>query len=223
MGTTPLRWSEKDREGDLKRAIRTTVTFFEFKSEAEHTHREITGLSDLKDTLSSFTPTSGSTHPMRLFIVEDLSREVIEALGSRFDMDPMCFREQIDDYVWHNVRDPWAQPRNLMAGMKHRQWFQLRNMRLRYHKTRSDFNESWKQVNTWNVLRRPDDDENEESGEDEDEESVVSIMRTRTTIWIGKDKQCGDATVGIVFVDPTTTHGSPLWYDRSNFLPSTLR
>lgn len=219
VGTTPLRWTERDREHDLHRIDRTTVTFLEFHSSDNHSVRQIRSLPDFKQTLTSLSHAPGSKPPMRLFIVEDLSREVIEALGSRFDIDPMCFREQIDDYVWHNVRDPWAQPPSLMASTKHRNWFMLRNMRLRYHETRDDFNAAWKETNTWNVLRRPDDDENEESGAGDEAESVVSILRTRTVVWIGKDKQCNDATVGIILADPTTTHGHPLWYDRSNFLP----
>lgn len=39
----------------------------------------------------------------RLWVVEDLSREVIETLGHHYDIDPSFFREHILDYVWYNI------------------------------------------------------------------------------------------------------------------------
>lgn len=39
----------------------------------------------------------------RLFVVEDLSRDVIEALGYHFKIDPSFFREHIVDYAWYNT------------------------------------------------------------------------------------------------------------------------
>lgn len=39
----------------------------------------------------------------RLFVVEDLSRNVIEALGYHFKIDPSFFREHIVDYAWYNT------------------------------------------------------------------------------------------------------------------------
>ena len=85
----------------------------------------------------------------------------------------------------------------------------MRNMRLRYFKTEKEFEDSRLEANAWNVLRRPDNDENHWHYQDRDG-AVVSIMRTRTTMWIGKDKQCGNGTVGIVLLDPTVRQGQPL-------------
>lgn len=39
----------------------------------------------------------------RLWVVEDLSRDVIETLGNHYDIDPSFFREHILDYVWYNI------------------------------------------------------------------------------------------------------------------------
>lgn len=39
----------------------------------------------------------------RLWVVEDLSREVIETLGHHYDIDPSFFREHILDYIWYNI------------------------------------------------------------------------------------------------------------------------
>lgn len=38
-------------------------------------------------------------YQLRLYIGEDLSRDVIEALGEKFDIEPAFFREQIVDYT----------------------------------------------------------------------------------------------------------------------------
>ncbi|GKU07308.1 unnamed protein product [Fusarium langsethiae] len=48
-----------------------------------------------------------------LFVVEDLSYQVIETLGSKFGIDPRFFRAHIIDYAWNNVRDRWREPPSL--------------------------------------------------------------------------------------------------------------
>jgi Mg2+ and Co2+ transporter CorA len=220
VGTTPLRWKEIKHtpQQHEHRTNKTKLTYMEYQQAKGPQSQEIDSQIALKELLHSLSYEPHMEPPLRLFIVEDLSQQVIELLGSRFDIDPMCFREQIDDYVWHNVRDPWAQPPSLMSNMKHRQWFRMRNMRLRYYKTQKEFDDAWLEANAWNVLRRPEDDVNHWKFADS-EGAIVSIMRTRTTMWIGKDKNCGNGTVGIILLDPTTSQGQPLWYDRTNWLP----
>lgn len=234
VGTTPLQWKylnlpENHEERD-ERCSRTNVTYIEYKPEKDPKPVPINLADDLKKTLASLTYNPSEAPPLRLFIVEDLSRDVIELLGSRFDVDPLFFREQIEDYVWHNLRDPWAMAPSLTSSTKQRSWFRLRNMRLRYHKTEESFEAGRQEANKWNVLRRPDNDNNHWTHKDEaqrDEngrvmtKAAVSIMRTRTTIWIGKDRKCGNGTVGIVLLDPSMQEGRPLWHDRTNWLPIT--
>ncbi|KAF2854724.1 hypothetical protein T440DRAFT_464872 [Plenodomus tracheiphilus IPT5] len=221
VGTTPLRWGELKRHPDQRkeRVHRTKVNYIEYQPATAPTTTPIRTSMALKETLHALSHDKSKAPPLRLFIVEDLSQQVIELLGSRFDIDPLFFREQIDDYVWHNTRDPWAVPPSLMSNMKHRPWFRMRNVRLRYHSTEAEYQASRLEANTWNVLRRPDNDENHWHYQDRDG-AVVSIVRTRTTMWIGKDKKCGNGTVGIVLLDPTVKQGQPLWYDRTMWLPT---
>ncbi|KAI8935847.1 hypothetical protein NX059_007364 [Plenodomus lindquistii] len=221
VGTTPLRWAELKRYPDQRkeRAHRTKINFIEYQPAAAPVTTPITTSMALKETLHALSHDQSKAPPLRLFIVEDLSQQVIELLGSRFDIDPLFFREQIDEYVWHNTRDPWAMPPSLMSNMKHRPWFKMRNIRLRYHSSEDEFHKSRVEANSWNVLRRPDNDENHWHYQDKDG-AVVSILRTRTTMWIGKDKKCGNGTVGIVLLDPTVSQGQPLWYDRTMWLPT---
>ncbi|KAF1929849.1 uncharacterized protein M421DRAFT_419616 [Didymella exigua CBS 183.55] len=244
VGTSPLHWRYlhfPENQTELKdRRAKTNVTYIEYKplKDSQPVPVTIDSADKLKTTLAALSHDPPGAPPLRLFIVEDLSTEVIEQLGSRFDVDPLFFREQIEDNVWYNIRDPWAIAPSLTASTKQRSWFRLRNMRLRYHKTGISYENGRQEVNKWNILRRPDNDNNHWAHKDEVQrdaqgdvlkdnkgnligKSVVSIMRTRTTIWIGKDKQCGDGIVGIVLVDPTMEEGKPLWHDRTNWLPTT--
>ncbi|KAH7402101.1 cora-like Mg2+ transporter protein-domain-containing protein [Phaeosphaeria sp. MPI-PUGE-AT-0046c] len=208
-----------DTPEQTRRINKTMVTYIEYLSAVASKPQTIDSPTALKELLRPAPAGQNNDPSLQLFIVEDLSRQVIETLGSRFDIDPMFFRDHVDDYVWHNVRDPWAQPPSLLSSMKHRQWFRLRNMRVRYYETQEEFGQAWAATNKWNVHRRPEDDKNRWKFAD-NEDSVVALMRTRTTVWIGKDKERNNSTVGIVLVDPTTSQGRPLWYDRTNWLPT---
>ncbi|KAF2624323.1 hypothetical protein BU25DRAFT_374167, partial [Macroventuria anomochaeta] len=211
VGTSPLQWrylSLRDNQEERNLRIKKTeVTFIEYQPETAPQVMRIDsaeGKAGLKEKLDSLTQGAAKTPPLRLFIVEDLSREVIELLGSRFDVDPLFFREHIEDYVWHNTRDPWAMPPSLTSSTRQQ----------------NSFEDARWEANKWNVLRRPDNDNNHWAHKDQPG-AVVSIMRTRTTIWIGKDRRCGNGTVGIVLLDPTLKQGKPLWHDRTNWLPTT--
>lgn len=219
VGTAPVRWNEVKKAGSReKRLNKTVMTFIEYQPASEPVQTPVDSPAALKELLHSLSHEKNREAPLRLFIVEDLSQQVIEQLGARFDIDPMFFREQIDEYVWHNVRDPWAKSPALLSTMKHRHWFRLRNMRLRYYKSKDEYDDARSEANTWNVVRRPDNDENHWNFQD-GEGTVVSVMRTRTSMWVGKDKKCGNGTVGVVLLDPTMSQGQPLWYDRFNWLP----
>jgi len=211
VGTTPLRYNviRHYPEEMSRRAEKTNIKFIEYQPAAAPKTIPINSASGLHKALQSLSQDDVREPPLRLFVVEDLSQQVIELLGNRFDIDPLFFREQIDDYAWHNTRDPWASPPSLISNMRHRQWFRMRNVRLRYHFTEDDYQQSRLDAEKWNVLRRPDNDENHWRYKDK-EGSVVSIMRTRTTVWIGKDEKCGNGTVGIVLLDPTVKQGRPL-------------
>lgn len=119
---------------------------------------------------------------LRLFVVEDLSRDVIEFLGTRFDIEPAFFREHIFDYAWCNTRDPWVDPPNLDVVARGQNWLQLRFVRARYFKTTDSFKTGGKQAENFNIQRRPDDDENNKAYWDE-EGAIVGITRTRASFW----------------------------------------
>jgi hypothetical protein len=111
VGTTPLSWQamQSNKEERHERAQKTTVTLLEYPTNGSVTTEEITTAEQLRATIFPSSRRTRDDPPLRLFIVEDLSQQVIEMLGSRFDIDPRFFRNQIADYVWYNTRDPWAQ------------------------------------------------------------------------------------------------------------------
>ncbi|KAF2727379.1 hypothetical protein EJ04DRAFT_479110 [Polyplosphaeria fusca] len=221
VGTTPLRW--KDFKAGFKderqeRVQRTEVTYLKYSHSGKATSMPLKTADALRACVSNLTSLpsdSGSTH---VLVVEDLSRDTIEILGSAFDIDPFFFREQIDEYSWYNTRDPWANPPGLTAAMRSRNWLRIRNIRLHHFGSKGEFKEAQQQSNSFNVLRRPDDDQNHWHYMDKPG-SIVSLTRTKTSIWTGNTGKDGDISIGIVLVDPTITAGTPLWYGHSNWQP----
>lgn len=143
----------------------------------------------------------------RLYVVEDLSMNVIEALGSEFKINPEVFRAHITDYSWYNVRDRWMEPQPLGVFRNQRNWFQLRYVTTRYyaakdkrakHEERSGgcFEEAVNQAKNFNILRRPDDDKSR--GWWDSEDAVVALTRSRATFW-HKPKDSEDGTgIGMI-------------------------
>lgn len=95
------RRSEKERE---ERMGRTKVALLEYPDDGgapSITH--FSDSADLDKHISEIDEKDSSSIRFRLFVAEDLSRQVIETLGSRYDVDPSFFREHIADYVWYNI------------------------------------------------------------------------------------------------------------------------
>ncbi|KAH7419032.1 hypothetical protein BKA64DRAFT_2683 [Cadophora sp. MPI-SDFR-AT-0126] len=155
---------------------------------------------------------------LRLYVVEDLSRDVIEALGSKLDIEPAFFREHIVDYAWCNIRDRWQDPPNMRVAEGHRRWVQLKYVTARYYKTSDDFTKGVKEAEGFNVLRRPDDDVNNKAVWD-DRNAIVGITRSRASFWLKRGDN-GMEDVGVLLLDPTIQKGTPLWYGYRNWEPT---
>jgi hypothetical protein len=136
-----------------------------------------------------------ATSQLRLFIVEDLSRQVIELLGAHLDIEPAFFREHIVDYAWYNTRDRWVDPPNLNMVIRQNRWVALRFVTARYFKEGSSFQRAVKEAELFNVLRRPDDDQNNKSAWD-DGGAIVGITRTRASFWLSSTDSRGKGAVG---------------------------
>ncbi|KAI0191470.1 hypothetical protein EV127DRAFT_387712 [Xylaria flabelliformis] len=262
VGTDPLRWRNfygddkdntytypddpNDREvRRLDRARQTHVTQLEYlrdgrvKFLGKYTTPEQLGdaLEELSKPERGEEP-AGTYVKLKLFIVEDLSREVIERLGYRFDIDPDFFRSHIHDYAWYNIRDPYWDPPDLQMNVIHRDWCQIRFCRARYFASQALFNQGQDAANKFNIGRKLYEDENkaywdtdipqklgpENNGsadaniKNHDEESIngkIGLMRTRATLW---RKKCEEDEC-VLLLDPTIKEGFPLWRGYRNWDP----
>lgn len=221
VGTTPLRWKDLKTQPDERKARiqRTNVTYIECRDGRKKTVKHFDDAGALRQSISSLATRSSTEKSTHIFLMEDLSRDVVEALGSTFHIDPFFFREQIDDYTWYNTRDPWQNPPSLMAAIENRDWFRLRNVRLNYFETKELYEQARQESNMFNVLRRPDDDQNHWKYLDK-AGSIVTLTRTKTSIWTGKTGVDNNIDVGVVLIDPTVSSGAPLWHGSTNWLPT---
>jgi hypothetical protein len=154
---------------------------------------------------------------LRLYVVEDLSRDVIELLGSHLDIDPCFFREHIVDYAWFNTRDRWLNPPMLDLISRRQDWFNLRYVSARYHNDDEDYQKARKEAEQWNVLRRPDDDLNNKAYWDA-LDAKVAIARQRLGFW-SRRAEPGKEQVAVLLLDPTIQAGHTLWYGVRNWEP----
>lgn len=85
--------------------VRTNVCMIDYPKDPEEeiTTTRIEDAGVLKEQIKKLGDEKDSSIKFRLWVVEDLSREVIEALGSHYDVDPSFFREHIVDYIWYNI------------------------------------------------------------------------------------------------------------------------
>jgi hypothetical protein len=134
---------------------------------------------------------------LRLFVVEDLSRDVIEVLGSRFKIEPDFFRAHILDYAWYNIRDYWREPANLDVTARTQRWFQLRFVRARYFESGAKFKEAFDIAQSFNVVRRPDDDQNNKAFWDKND-AKIGLTRSKATFWM-KRATATEPAVGVFY------------------------
>ncbi|PMD13338.1 hypothetical protein NA56DRAFT_683033 [Hyaloscypha hepaticicola] len=220
VGTTPLRWKElKDKPSNRQeRASRTKVTRLDYhEGLSKPIRQEITTSSKLREILHEQASENGpGKRKFRLFIIEDLSRDVIELLGAHYDVDPAFFRDQIFDYAWYNTRDRWIDPPRMHVVTKRQQWIQIRFATSRYFEDQVIFKSGCDQSESFNVYRRLEDDSNN-TGTWDAEKAIVGLSRTRAAFWLGKAGSHVEGPVGILLVDPTVTEGYSLWHGYRNW------
>lgn len=187
--TTPLRWAKYQKKADEteaereRRATKTNVTQLDYLGSGKVIQRNYKTSENLSQALQEETEKDDDDQvQLKLYVVEDLSRDVIEFLGAYLDIEPAFFRSHIVDYAWYNTRDRWMDPPNLDVVAERQRWFQLRFVTARCFKTRESFEEGRNETVSFNVFRRLDDDGNKAY---EDKSGVtVGIRRTRASFWL---------------------------------------
>ncbi|KAI1496600.1 hypothetical protein F5X99DRAFT_399979 [Biscogniauxia marginata] len=223
VGTSPLRWNQ-DTSNEEPRSIEG-VKQSERQEKInvrllEYTTTDVPTSSDPIDSKDRLLEILGQLSPdkstkLRLFVVEDLSRDVIEHLGRHFRVEPDFWRAHILDHAWYNVKDFWRNPPNLNVLTKHQRWFQLRFVRARYFGSADEFKEGFEEAQKFNVARRPDDDQNNTSLWD-NHDAKVGLTRSRVSLWM-RPVNGDEPTVGILLLDPTNITGYPLWGGHRNW------
>ncbi|KAF3765406.1 hypothetical protein M406DRAFT_229013, partial [Cryphonectria parasitica EP155] len=155
----------------------------------------------------------------RLFVVEDLSRDVIELLGNELDIDPHFFRGHISDYSWFNTRDKWVEIPELPSIAHSRNYFTLKWMQPRRFENKEALTGARTEAGRFNVLRRLDDDKNQKD-ELDGKGTCFACVRSKASFWFSPAEPGSTGPVGVLLIDPSIKQGAPLWavnrrYDRA--------
>ncbi|KAF3153881.1 hypothetical protein TWF569_001473 [Orbilia oligospora] len=215
--TSPVKWKHITADNRKIRAERTKVAIIDVLPEGP----EVQWFYDIHKLEEFFkNPKNINPDHERLFIVEDISRDVVELLGSHYNVDPFFWRGHISDYLWYNTRDPWVELEELPHIAGERNHFNLPYVHPRYFQNHESYLRATVEAGKMNVLRRLDNDGINVYVLDNDE-SVVALCRSKASFWMrpegGKAKE--ERALGILVVDPSFTEGSPLWGGYRNFDP----
>ncbi|RYO96171.1 hypothetical protein DL765_011652 [Monosporascus sp. GIB2] len=221
-GKEPVKQkNDKIEEQQLERAKKTKVCRLDYYASGKRKHHPCDDKDQLQALFDDDAGTDGQDGRTRLqlYVIEDLSRDVIEIFGSKFDVDPSFFRSHLVDYAWCNIRDLWRDPPSLYTAAQQQSWFQLRFAIPRYFATTDSFNAGTKEAEAFNVFRRLDDDRNKSRW---DEKAIVGIMRTRASFWLrpvneNQAENLDRTDIGILLLDPTVQQGLPLWRHYRNW------
>ncbi|KAI4173828.1 MAG: hypothetical protein LQ346_008337 [Caloplaca aetnensis] len=215
--TAPPKWKFLGKEDMHERATRVNIILLEFRTEV-NTRHDITTIEHLRRLLPQLSADSDDV-VARLFVVEDLSRDVIETLGSHLDIDPMFFRGHLSDYNWYNTSDPWIELPPMNLTLRHQSFFHVRYAHARYFRNWRSCERARFETGGFNVLRRLDHDASWMSGFD-DPHSITGMVRSRMSFWV-QPRKPGDVatTSGVLLIDPSVSEGFPLWGGSNDFIP----
>ncbi|KAI1778285.1 hypothetical protein F4818DRAFT_292698 [Hypoxylon cercidicola] len=212
--TSPDKWQllrryPTDKRDKIReeRAGRTNVAAFDFvPNKPVPKEQRIKSRNELESQLDTPVPKDAT----RLYVVEDLSRDVVELLGSKLDIDPLFFREHINDYTWYNARDPWVELPDLdMISRSRPHFLRLAYMQPRYFKNDESYKKAISQAGLFNVLRRLDVDLEHTSLFDK-EEAIIALVRSKVSLWI-REASADQPAIGVLLIDPSIKEGYPLW------------
>ncbi|KAL8722464.1 MAG: hypothetical protein Q9225_001086 [Loekoesia sp. 1 TL-2023] len=212
--TAPPKWRFLSRQDMHERATRVNITLLEFHTDLNTRHDIMT-----TEHLASLLPNlsvDGKDVAARLFVVEDLSRDVVEMLGSHLDVDPMFFRGHISDYTWYNIRDPWIELPEMDMVLRAKSYFHIRYPHTRYFRHPKSYARARLETGGFNVLRRVNRDGNWIPGVDIPS-SDVGMVRSSMSFWV--QPQITGVVNAILLVDPLITEGFPLWGGYNDFVP----
>lgn len=190
-----------------ERARRTKVCVIDYTNGKLPEHKIHKDCGELIAALKA-TPQSCQNVQTRLLVVEDLSRDVVENLGAFYDIDPLFFSSQINDYLFHNTRDRWVELPNLDIDARNRSHFNLQYLRPRYFKDDHCFRKAERESGMFNVLRRLDSDRSRTKLQNDLLDltgSSVTLIRAKTSLWV-KPRAAGEPVTGESKSQVTKSH-----------------
>lgn len=215
--TSPRAWRFLSRAETIERGSRIKAAMLVFHTSTIERYN-VTDLDNLNHILQM---KEEDHHDViaRLFIVEDLSRDLIEAFGSQLDLDPTFFSGHISNYYWYNTSDPWIELPDMSVVTRQKSHFNVRYEQARYLETLRSFNKAQEEAATFNVLRKVDRDGNWDPKHDV-HSSDVGTVRSKMSFWVRPHKSHpSDPFIGILLVDPPITEDFPLWGGYNSLAP----
>lgn len=177
--TIPIKNKFLTPQDRLERRHRVKVSVINFSSGNCIERRDFNDPT----ALSHFLNSSSNENQASLFVVEDLSTDTVELLGSRFDVDPTFFRAHLGDYIWFNTRDPWVELPPLESSLKTRPFVHLRYIQPRYFENGASIDIAYKEAGSFNVLRRIEFDGKNKAWADAPG-SDVGLVRSSMSLWV---------------------------------------
>jgi hypothetical protein len=182
--TAPPKWKHVPRDNRALRAARTRVAIVDFPTDpsGKPTRTNVDSIQALQDVFNDPSYNHAPEH-MRLFVLEDLSRDMIEEFGSRYDVDPAFWRGHISDYLWYNTRDPWVELDDLPHIKRERSFYNFHYMHPRYFNDEASYNRATLEAGRMNVLRRLDNDQTRVILLDT-KEARICMVRSKASLWV---------------------------------------
>jgi hypothetical protein len=202
--TAPPKWKHLPKDNRDKRAAHTKVCMIDFpKEEGQQPSRtDVATIEDLRMLLASTglnedeqEGDDAAACRSRLFVLEDLSRDMIEEFGWRYDVDPLFWRGHISDYLWYNTRDPWVELEEPPHFAHARSFYNFRYMHPRYFKDEESHNKATLEAGKFNVLRRLDIDRSYIVILDA-QEARICLCRSKVSLWIQPSNRKQKSSVG---------------------------
>lgn len=216
IGKMPRDWKNARPDSGKKSIKIRVLEYFEDDQKSEAMHSIDTGqckpgseTESLQGQLKANT-TDGAS--FRLYVVEDLSADVIELFGTMFEIEPDFFRAHIVDYAWYNIRDRWRDNQPLELVRRRRNWWQIRYVAARYFEDEEGLNQAATEAkDNFNILRRPDNDKSRgwwdisgpSSASHRCKSAAVALTRSRATFWLKPNVAEKETAIGTVFKNNT--------------------
>lgn len=187
VSAAPPKWRYLQHFPQVRdqRAKRVNVAVIDYTNQKPNL-RDFNDAAQLREGLDAVKQTNEQAQT-RLIVAEDLSRDLVETLGSYYDIDPLFFLSHIGDYLFHNTRDPWAELPSLDLDARQRDHFCLQYLRGRYFGNEEDFQNAEFESGTFNVLRRLDSDRSRKRLQDgllDRKNASVVLTRSKVSLWV---------------------------------------